>query len=378
VKASLEPIRLDRTHGGSLSRNGIDFSTSLNPLGPPAEAIRAYHEAATIISQYPPPYPRHLEARIASWLDIDPETVIAGNGSTQLIYLAARILGLKSPAVVIPTFSEIANALIASGSEPLPIPLKPEDNFRLEFQTRCDALQTGTDTIFIGRPNSPTGTLIGLDEIAAIEHECAQRGGWCVVDEAFIEFADDPCSAITLMQVASKLVVLRSLTKIFAIPGLRLGYLVGPVDFVRKLRDAIEPWSVNAIAEFVALACLEVAEPFMAQSRGVIREERSRLRNELRGIPIIKVFPSAANFLMFSVEGEPDAGDFGRYTLGQGLAIRDLSSLPGCATGFYRIGVRLRQDNDRFVALGGAYSGARGQQIPTKRGVGLPRAQTRT
>jgi threonine-phosphate decarboxylase len=363
VKASLEPIRLDRMHGGTLNRNYIDFSTSLNPLGPPAEAIRAYDEAASLISRYPSPYPRHLEARIAAWLDIDPETVIAGNGSTQLIYLAARILSRKSPSVVIPTFSEIANGLIASGSEPLPIPLRPADNFCLDFQTLRNALETGIDTIFLGRPNSPTGTLLGLDEIAAIERECARRGGWCFVDEAFIEFADDPCSAITLMEMFPKLVVLRSLTKIFSIPGLRLGYLTGPADLVRKLREAIEPWSVNAIAEFVALACLEIAEPFIAESREVIREERSRLQNELRCLSTIRVFPSTANFLMFAVEGEPDSGHFGRYTLSQGLAIRDLSSLPGCGPGFYRIGVRSRPENVRFVAVAGAYSGVRGYRF---------------
>jgi threonine-phosphate decarboxylase len=353
----LKPIPIDRTHGGSLPRDCIDFSTSLNPFGPPTEAICAYHEAARTISKYPSPYPRRLEERIAGWLDIDPETVIAANGSTQLIYLAARTFGLKSPSIVIPTFSEIANALISVGSDPAPISLKLEDEFRLESQALRHALGRGADAVFLGRPNSPTGTLIGLEEIATVGHECTRRGAWCFVDEAFIEFADDPRSASTLVAELAKLVVLRSLTKIFAIPGLRLGYLVGAVDFVRKLRDAIEPWSVNAIAENVALACLDVAQPFIAKSRKAIRQERSWLQRELLRLPAIRLFPSMANFLMFAVPGEPEPGYFGRYALSQGIAVRDLSALPGCGPGFYRVGLQSRPDNERLVSVAAAYSG---------------------
>ena len=132
MKAPAAPIATDRTHGGSAPEGCIDFSTSLNPLGPPPEAIEAYHEAITIISRYPAAYPRRLEARIAAWLGVDPETVIAANGSTQLIYLVARMLRLRSPFVVIPTFSEIANALIGAGSSPLAIFTDAENNFQLE------------------------------------------------------------------------------------------------------------------------------------------------------------------------------------------------------------------------------------------------------
>src|SRR5215470_16226271 len=127
MKPASVPIAIDRAHGGSAPSGCIDFSTSLNPLGPPAEAIQAYHEAVRSVSKYPPPYPHRLEARLAAWLSVDPETVIAGNGSTQLIYLTARMLRLHSPFVVIPSFSEIANALNAAGSSPFPILTRAED-----------------------------------------------------------------------------------------------------------------------------------------------------------------------------------------------------------------------------------------------------------
>lgn len=357
MKTPSVAIAIDRTHGGNVPEGCIDFSTSLNPLGPPAEAIQAYYEAITSVAKYPPPYPRRLEAVIATWLGVDPETVIAGNGSTQLIYLTARVLCLHSPFVVIPSFSEITNALIAAGSDSFPISTKAENSFRFEHAALRAALEAGADGVFLGRPISPTGMLVGLDEAAAIARECDRRGAWCIVDEAFIEFADDPRSLATLIGSIGKLVVLRSLTKIFAIPGLRLGYLLGPAEFTNKLRQVIEPWSVNGIAEHVASACLGVAERFIALTRHNIIKERERLVAELGRLRALRLFPSSANFLMFAVLNEPTCGEFGRYLMSQGIAIRDLSELPGCGPGFYRIGVRSRSDNDRLVMAAADYVG---------------------
>ncbi len=359
MKPASAPIAIDRAHGGSAPPGCIDFSTSLNPLGPPAEAIQAYHEAVSSVSKYPPPYPYRLEARLAAWLGVDPAMVIAGNGSTQLIYLTARVLRLRSPFVVIPSFSEIANALIAAGSHPFPILVRAEDNFRFDHTVLQAALKTGADGIFLGRPASPSGTLIGLDETARIARECDRRNVWCVVDEAFIEFADDPRSVAAFIGSTRKLLVLRSLTKIFTIPGLRLGYLIGPVNFTGKLRQAIEPWSVNGIAEHVALACLNVAERFICLTRNYVMAERERLAGELGRLSGLRLFPSKANFLMFAVLNEHTCGEFGQYLTDQGIAIRDLSGLPGCGPGLYRIGMRSRQDNDRLLATAASYFGAR-------------------
>jgi threonine-phosphate decarboxylase len=358
-KSIVAPIPIDRTHGGNSPEGCIDFSTSLNPLGPPNEALRAYHEAARFISSYPSPYPHRIEKRVATWLDVDSATVIASNGSTQLLYLLARVLRLRSPFVVIPTFSEIANSLLAAGATPFPIPLRPEKHFRMNLPKLLDALAAESDAVFLGRPNSPTGTLLGLEETAELARECARLNKWCVIDEAFIEFADDPRSVCSLVQSIPKLIVLRSLTKIFAIPGLRLGYLVAQQEIVRRLREAIDPWSVNAVAEHVGLACFEVAESFIDQTRALIVKERNFLTCELGCQVVIKVFDSAANFLMLSISHEKYPGEFGRYLLSKGIAIRDLAALPGCGPGQYRIGVRSRLDNTRLIQAAAGYRGNR-------------------
>jgi threonine-phosphate decarboxylase len=216
-----ESLTVDRTHGSDNREGLIDFSTSLNPLGPPPEAFEAYRQAAASISLYPPPYPRALESRIADWLGVNTDCVLATNGSMQLIYLVARVLKLRSFRVVTPTFSEIANALVAAGSTPWPLQTSCENNFRFDPSAVHAALRSGADGIFLGRPKSPTGSLISLEGATEIAVQCHRFNAWCVFDEAFIEFADDPYSVVDLVKSFSKLLVVRSLTKVFAIPGLR-------------------------------------------------------------------------------------------------------------------------------------------------------------
>jgi threonine-phosphate decarboxylase len=343
-------LLVDRTHGGGNREGLLDFSTNINPLGPPPEAIEAYNQAVMRISSYPPPSPRVLEAQIADSLGIDSACVLAANGSTQLIYLVARVLKLRSPWVVIPTFSEIANALVAARSEPLPLLTHSQSDFRLDLKDVHAVLRSCADGIFLGRPNSPTGNLIRLEEAAEIAAQCHRHDAWCVFDEAFIEFADDSRSLGQLASSSGKLLVLRSLTKIFAIPGLRLGYLVGNAKIVGMLRDVIEPWSVNVVAEAVALACLKVPANFLASTRDLIVTERRRIEDGLSRSEKFRVFSSSANFIMAEVLSEKSPGDFGRYLHSKEMIVRDLSTLPGCGPGFYRFGIRTRQDNQKLIA----------------------------
>jgi threonine-phosphate decarboxylase len=348
-------LLVDRTHGGGDHGGLLDFSTNLNPLGPPPEAIQAYHQAVTRISNYPPAYPCVLEAQIADSLGIDAACVIAANGSTQLIYLVARVLKLRFPWVVIPTFSEVINALVAAESEPSPLLTRSQSGFRLDPKNVHAVLRSGAGGIFLGRPNSPTGNLISFEEAAGIAALCHRHGAWCVFDEAFIEFADDSRSLVHLAGSSEKLLVLRSLTKLYAIPGLRLGYLVGNAEVVGMLRDAIEPWSVNVAAEAVAFACRKVPANFLASTRDLVVTERRKIEDGLGPLRRFRTFPSSANFIMTEVLSEKNPGDFGRHLQSKGMIARDLSTLPGCGPGFYRFGIRTRLDNEKLIAACAAY-----------------------
>jgi threonine-phosphate decarboxylase len=342
-------IEVDRTHGGNLADEILDFSVSINPLGPPPEALDAYYRAVSKIAAYPAPYASRLEEKIAERLRIDPECVLVGNGTTQLIYVLARVLKPHAPCVVIPTFSEIANALIAASSLPHALVLDAARDFRFETRAISAAVESGADAIFVGRPNSPTGTGLTFEEATRVAHEASQRGTCCIFDEAFLDFADDDRSMARIAARDPRIIVPRSMTKIFAIPGLRLGYLVSHPDTTIRLRNALEPWSVNIVAEEVGLACLEAASEFIVRTRTLIAQERDRLTAALGKTPRVHVIPSLANFLMLRISDESASGEFARHLLTHRIAVRDLAALPGAGRGFYRIGLRTIGDNNLLL-----------------------------
>jgi threonine-phosphate decarboxylase len=349
-------INLDRAHGGNPSDGVLDFSASINPLGPPRAALDTYHASVVDIASYPPASSQHLEAALAGWLGVEPEWVLAGNGSTQLIYLLARVLTPRLPVIVTPTFSEIANSLIIEGIAPRALNTTSDRNFQLYPEAAIKCLRDGADAIFIGRPNSPTGTILTMAEAAEIAGECERRDSWCVFDEAFIDFVREARSTAAFVEKNRRVIVLRSLTKIFAIPGLRVGCLVGYPDAVGKLRDAIEPWSVNVVADRVTRACLAVADEFIQETGNFVAAERSRVKDALSKLSGLRVFPSVANFMMMEVEGELVPGEFGKKMLERGITVRDLRALSGCSPGLYRIGLRSSHDNDRLLEACSAFA----------------------
>jgi threonine-phosphate decarboxylase len=358
----INTVAVDRTHGGVAPTNVIDFSASINPLGPPQAALDEYHAAAAAISSYPTPYPARLTAQIAEWLGVRSDEVIVGNGSTQLIHLFARVYQLMVPYIAIPTFSEFANAIALNNCTPYAIEPSRDDAFTVRLADVEHAMSHRAQAVFIGRPNSPTGSMVALDEAGAIAHECERFHAFCVFDEAFIDFAGRTQSAIALMRTVPErrrkgLIIIGSLTKIFAIPGLRVGFLAGPSTVIQELRKHLEPWSLNIVAERVALACLKQADEFERRTREWLVPERTYVRDQLCSIPGLHAFPSAANFLMFEVNEQTGSRTFHEFMLDHAIAVRDLRTLPGCSAGMYRVAVRLRNDNERLLAAARAYSG---------------------
>ncbi len=348
-------LAMDRSHGGNAPPGTLDFSASLNPLGPPPEALAAYREAAALIAQYPPPYPDDLAARLAQRHRVAPDNVVVGNGATHLVHLLARTLHAQRPFIAAPTFSEIANAMMVAGAAPRAMFAERAAGFALGPAQAAAALSQGADAIFIGRPNSPTGTMLGIADTVEIAARCSAHGCWCVFDEAFIDFAGEEHSAVRLIGGNPRVIVLRSLAKTFAIPGLRVGYLIAGRELAGRLREACEPWSVNAVAARVAHACLDVAEQHAGRARVLVAGEREYLVNALAALDGVRVYASAANFLMFELPGEPRRCSFARHMLAHGIAVRDLRTLPGCVPGMYRIAVRVREENERFVAAARTY-----------------------
>lgn len=350
---------LDRTHGGDVEawarRTGIeageilDFSASIHPLGPPPSARKAFVKSYGEISRYPDSYGERLKAALAEHHGMSSGEVLLGNGSTQLIYLLCAALRPRKALIVGPAFSEYANALTLAGANIRSLSSSLDDGFRFSTERLMAAWKKDCDMVFLATPNSVTGQLIPRTEMEKIAHVASKRRSFVVVDEAFIDFVEDE-SVKKLAQQNPYLIVLRSLTKYYALPGLRLGYLLGEARRVAQLAAHQEPWSVNSPALNVAVACLEDAS-FTTKTNRWLEREKTFLSQRLAALAGLRPLPSRANFLLIQIEKRSgDALQLRSVLLRQKILIRACDSFTGLGGDYFRVAVRQRQDNRRLIA----------------------------
>jgi threonine-phosphate decarboxylase len=354
----LEP-RLDRRHGGDVDawarRAGIeadeilDFSASINPLGPPPSARKAFVQSYGEISRYPDPYGETLKAALAQHHGMSPTEVLLGNGSTQLIYLLRAALRPGKALILGPAFSEYANALELGGANIRQFTLAAADGFQFSLQRFIAAWDNDCDIVFLATPNSVTGQLISKFDIERIAVAALARKCFIVVDEAFIDFVEAE-SVKTMVRQNPYLIVLRSLTKYYAFPGLRLGYLFADASTVERLAAYQEPWSVNAPALRVALACLKDPH-FRSKTERWLEKERRFLSQNLTVLAGFRPFPSQTNFLLIKIDGNGlDALQVQPFLARRKILVRACDSFAGLGADYFRVAVKRRNDNLRLLA----------------------------
>ncbi len=329
----------------------LDYSSNMNPLGPPPSVARAIRQFAAAIDRYPDPAVRKLTSRLAAMHGIAEESVLVGNGAAELIDLAARVQKPDTCAIPAPSFIEYADAVRKAGGRVLPVQLLPEEGFELNEKRIEDAMtRYGKPTMwFIGSPNNPTGRLVDPGMI----RQLLDNGHHVVLDEAFIDFVPDG-EALSLLRLAAehpRLIVLRSMTKFYAVPGIRLGYAVGHPDAIAVMRELQVPWSVNGLAQEIGLAVLD-EEAYAARTAAWIAEERPYMEQSLaaRGLEVI---PSVTNYVLFALPAawRMTAAQLQRSMGEQGVLIRDASRFDGLDARYCRIAVKQREDNDRLLAV---------------------------
>src|SRR5262249_41104403 len=300
---------LDREHGGDVHAWAqracinpaeiIDFSASINPLGPPALARKAFQKSYKEVMRYPEPYGEDLKEALAKHHGMKPAEILVGNGSTQLIYLLCSALRPRKALIVAPAFSEHANALKLAGAKVRLLSLGIDDRF--EFSTEKFMTAWGKDggIAFLTTPNSITGQLIPRAEVEKIARIALLERRFLVIDEAFIDFVEAE-SVKQLVRYNPYLIILRSLTKYYALPGLRLGYLLAHPRRVAQFAAYLEPWSVNGPAQKVAFACL-ADRNFRLKTERWLRRERNFLTQALISLKSFQPYPSIANFLLVRI-----------------------------------------------------------------------------
>jgi threonine-phosphate decarboxylase len=322
----------------------VDFSANLNPLGYPPGLARALNDALPRVVHYPDRRCGALTAALAGFHGQDPAAILVGNGSTELIFLLVRALKPQKALIIAPAFSEYAQALTAT-QVPLAYHYTAETQ---HFTLGGPVSANGADLVFLANPASPSGALVPPDRLAAIISPWLAAGARVVLDEAFIDFAEEA----SLKRHVGKLpglMILRSFTKIYAIPGIRLGYLLGAPDLVQQVAASQEPWSVGSLAQAAGLACLADRD-YLDRSRDLVSRERAHLANQLTSLGGLTVFPSAANYLLVKITRPGwTASRLRQALLAQSLIIRDASNFAGLDDRFVRLAVRRREENDRLL-----------------------------
>lgn len=335
----------------------IDFSASINPLGPSPRAWRAITGARQLLHHYPDPDCWALRRALAKRWKCDPGQIVVGNGSTELIHVLPRALEIRSLVVVQPTFSEYATAMERSGGHVIAMRADRTQQYAIPIDRLCQLMnrratgRRGIDAVILCNPNSPTGQACRADEIMRVARVAQRRGIWLIVDETFADYCLER-SILPLVASLSRVVVLRSLTKFYGLPGLRVGYAVAVPSVAEQMRRLVPSWSVNAMGQVAALAALH-DRAHAKKSLLFMKKERSRFVRVLSSIPGCVVMPAYANYVFMELPGGRHASELTAGLRREGFLIRDCSSVPGATAGSIRIAVRSRQDNDRFVkALG--------------------------
>ena len=333
-------------HGGNIyAYDGVklDFSVNLNPLGMPEEILQAVRDHGLEYDRYPDPNCRALRRALAAREGVPEEWLVFGNGAADLIVRLAMAVKPRQALVPAPTFSEYEAAVKLAGGETRRFFLDGSRGYRVTADY-AGAVRPGDEMVFLCNPNNPTGSLAEPGTVAATLEACSRVGAVLVVDECFLPFTEGP-SCKGLLQEYPNLIVIRAFTKLYAMAGLRLGYLLcSGGDLAGRIAAWGQCWSVSTPAQVAGLAALSLPD-WEERTRRYLRTERPRVAGRLRelGFP---VYPSDSNFLLF--RGEETLWD---QAMERSVMLRACGNFPGLDTGFYRIGLKGRPQNEALLEV---------------------------
>lgn len=344
-------------HGGRLAYGGagsgmVDFSSSITPLGTPPAVLRAIREAARTVSEYPDPGSGALLGALSRYTGLPRPNLVAGSGAVEIIYAAAHAFGGGGGRTLVyaPTFGEYEAAvrMYHGGSGVARYAGKKRD---ARLSADIDGfLRRVPDNgmVFICNPNNPTGELLTRRQMREILDAAASAAGPChvLVDECFIEMSRSPSESV--MPYVRKgrygnLVVLRSLTKSFGLPGIRVGYAAASRDVADIIRRITVPWSVSCLAEAAGVAALSDARGILGRTRDVVRAEMRYMQGRLSRIPGVECRDTAANFAL--VRTRLRASRLQGLLAERGMLVRDCSDFAGLDGHHVRIAVKRRREN---------------------------------
>jgi threonine-phosphate decarboxylase len=324
----------------------LDFSANINPLGMPDSLKHAIVTQLHLAERYPDIDYQALHASLSRHIGCPPEWILAGNGATELIFSIVRYLKPKKALLPVPGFAEYRHALQREGCEIIDYPLLEKDDFQPTAQI-FSALTSDIDCLFLCTPNNPTGQYPDPALLVDIVVHCQQHNIALIVDESFIDFLPDQQDLRSSLSQNPMLYLLRSLTKFFAIPGLRLGYLISAnKQAIGSMRNMQEPWTINAFAALAGETVLD-DRGYIQKTYQWLGEEQHYLFESLSIFSSLKVWRPTANYIFIRCLNE--TLNLQEALLAHRILIRHCANYPGLSKHYYRVAIKSHADNKMLI-----------------------------
>lgn len=322
-----------------------DFSSNINPLGPSSKALEVLREHLDAAKIYPDPHYRDLKDAICSYLQVKEAPLLLGNGTSQLIADAIETLAPKKALLNVPCYSEYENELRRIGAEILHLPLLPEEDFAFDVNRALALIERESiDLYVITNPNNPTGSLISLDDLTRLVEETTAT---LLIDETYVEFVGQEASAVPLALSHPRILVLRSTSKFFASPGLRLGYgITSDEALFSSIENASRLWGLSIYADLMGQAMFQDVA-YQDEVLSLVKKEREKALSVL-STPSLRPLPSYGNFILTKILAPVSAKALREALLPKGLVIRDCASF-GLGTQFFRFCILSPEENARLL-----------------------------
>ncbi|MCL2367242.1 MAG: aminotransferase class I/II-fold pyridoxal phosphate-dependent enzyme [Oscillospiraceae bacterium] len=341
------------SHGGNAvfeygHKHVVDLSASINPLGIPENVASAIVQDVSNIKRYPDSFSTLLREKTSAFEGIDPDCIFFANGASDIIFRLPRAVEAAKIMVCAPSFADYERSARSYGAQICRHMLSKDNGFALDDGLVQAVQAEKPKLVYICNPNNPTGQLTEVALIRAVLDVCKQIGAWVVVDECFIDFTEH-VSAYTskaLFNNYSNLIILKAFTKLFALPGIRLGYaLCSDKTLIDRLYFHGADWAVSNLAQAAGLAALDDAHVYIERTVDYVATQRHVMIQELTDLGYA-VFGSCANYIFFK---NPFPLDLRDALNAKDIRIRSCSNFYGLDDTYYRVAVSTTENNEKFL-----------------------------
>jgi threonine-phosphate decarboxylase len=343
-------------HGGDVwGRLEVrDFSSNVNPLGPPERLGDYIAEAARDMENYPDDSCAELKGAISSRYDVPSDNIMVGAGSAELIRLFPEVFVRPGDRVVMPrpTFSEYGFACRLMGAEMVDLPLPEDDSFRLDIGDMTAAMVPGTKAIYVCNPNNPTARMLSRKEVLELVSEASRHDVMVFLDETLLELSerDKDVSVVREVEGRDNLFIIRSFTKSFAMPGIRVGYGFGSKEVIRYMDAARLSWNLGTLEQRVATRLMSQEQGHVRRAVGMLVDEKERMRNEIARITgTLVALPDSYFFFHPLGDLGVTSPEFREAMLRHNVLVRDCSSFGPPCHAYSRFCVKTRSKDDEFL-----------------------------